>query len=128
MPPAQERTHLLEDALSALYAAPPSYEELLQQRFMDDVKAQDDKGGSERQPLKWRNILLIALVHVLGFYGLVFGLLNIKISSLIMSECLAKSLNSCVHHAHIIFSNSVWDSGSNWNDSRCTQTMVTSLL
>lgn len=87
MPPAQERARLLEDALTALYVAPPAYEELIRQRFINDCnKVGDEKGRSETQPLKWQNIILITLVHIFGLHGLVFGLKEIKLSSLLMSE------------------------------------------
>jgi hypothetical protein len=88
MPPAQEGARLLEeDALTAFYVAPPSYEELARQRFINDFKRnEDDTDRSWTQLLRWRNIILITLVHVVGLCNIVFGLAEIKLSSLIMSK------------------------------------------
>jgi hypothetical protein len=88
MPPAQEGARLLEeDALTAFYVAPPSYKELARQRFINDFKRdEDDTDRCWTQPLKWRNIILITLVHVVGLCNIVFGLAEIKLSSLIMSR------------------------------------------
>ena len=89
MPPAQEGARLLEeDALTAFYVAPPSYKELARQRFINDFKRDKDDTShrSWTQPLRWRNIILITLVHVVGLCNIVFGLAEIKLSSLIMSK------------------------------------------
>jgi hypothetical protein len=59
---------------------------MFKQRNMNFFKGEDEKGGSEMQPLKWRNIILITLVHVVGLYSIVFGLAEIKLSSLVMSK------------------------------------------
>jgi hypothetical protein len=53
---------------------------------MNYFKEEDEKDGSEMQPLKWRNIILITLVHVVGLSSIVLGAAEIKLSSFIMSK------------------------------------------
>jgi len=69
--------------LSEIYAAPPDFEELLREKnayFEEEEKINYD------QPLKWKNIFSIFLVHILGIIGLVLGVPVIKFSSFVFSK------------------------------------------